>query len=803
MLSGSRLVPAPGSLTRVRDVPDLMLGAVVDEATGERTDTPAAVGSDDLVTHGVIVGMTGSGKTGLGVVLVEECLSAGIPALLLDPKGDLTNLRLILPGLTGAEFAPWVDPGAAQKAGQSIEQFAEQQATTWREGLAGWGIGPERLSALRQSVDIAVYTPGSTAGLPLNILGSLAAPPAGTDAEIMADEIGGYASSLLSLLGVQADPLTSREHILLSTIINEAWSRGESLDLAGLITRVQTPPFRRLGVFDLDQFFPPEDRRALALRLNGVLASPGFASWITGDPIDVGALLRGPDGRPRCSVLTIAHLSDTERQAVTALVLAKVVTWMRGQSGTTDLRALLYLDEVAGYLPPVGNPPTKAPLMLLMKQARAFGVGVVLATQNPVDVDYKALSNAGTWLIGRLQTEQDKARLLDGLTSAAGGVDARAVSDTISNLGKRQFVLRQAGSDTPTVMTTRWAMSYLRGPLTRDQIASFDQQGSTSEPAAATAQEQVQPPPVAADETPVAPVPPATVPVAYLDPAAAWAATVGARPGTRLQAAAVARVQLRYDDAKADLVHDEQYEAVLFPLPATADVSGLVSVDYDDRDLVPQAPDGARYVLPAADVSPTRYWTDLKRALVDHLVRSRTLQVATNPALKLYARPGESRDEFLKRCSVAADQAADEATAALQKKAETRVRSLRTRLDTARRTAETAQADRNAQMGAEVAGTVGSVLGGLFGGRRSRASVTAAARRAQTAQRRVGTAQSKADDLAAQLADLEAELTDDIAEIDAQWAAKAGQLETLSVPLEKTDVSVADLRLVWVPVAEG
>jgi hypothetical protein len=481
---------------------DLVLGAAVDPTTQQRSDTPAGVATDDLVTHGVIVGMTGSGKTGLGVVLVEECLSAGVPALLFDPKGDLTNLALVLPGLSGPEFAPWVDPSAARKEGLSVEQFAEQQATTWREGLAGWGIAPERLAALRERVDIAVYTPGSTAGLPLNILGSLTAPPQGTDAETMADEIEGYASSLLGLLDIDADPLTSREHILLSTIIHEAWSAGESLDLAALITRVQQPPFRKLGVFELDQFYPPADRMTLALQLNGVLASPGFASWITGEPVDIGALLTTPDGRPRCSILTVAHLSDTERQAITSLVLSKVVTWMRRQSGTTDLRALLYLDEVAGYLPPVGNPPTKQPLMLLMKQARAFGLGVVLATQNPVDVDYKALSNAGTWLIGRLQTEQDKARLLDGLTSAAGGVDAAAVAATISGLGKRQFLLRQAGSDQPTVMTTRWAMSYLRGPLTRAQIAELTRaRGGTAAPPPG----EVDAPPAAAEQPGVPP----------------------------------------------------------------------------------------------------------------------------------------------------------------------------------------------------------------------------------------------------------------------------------------------------------
>jgi hypothetical protein len=767
--------------------------------------------------------MTGSGKTGLGVVLVEECLTAGVPTLLFDPKGDLTNLALVLPGLSGAEFAPWVDASAARKEGLSVEQFAEQQATTWREGLAGWGITPDRLAALRESVDIAVYTPGSSAGLPLNILGSLTAPPQGTDAETMADEIEGYASSLLGLLDIDADPVTSREHILLSTIIHDAWAKGESLDLAALITRVQQPPFRKLGVFELDQFYPPADRMALALTLNGVLASPGFASWIAGDPVDVGALLTTADGRPRCSIITVAHLSDGERQAVTSLVLSKVVTWMRRQSGTTDLRALLYLDEVAGYLPPVGNPPTKQPLMLLMKQARAFGLGVVLATQNPVDVDYKALSNAGTWLIGRLQTEQDKARLLDGLTSAAGGVDAAAVGATISGLGKRQFLLREAGSDQPSVMTTRWAMSYLRGPLTREQIAQLTAaradppaQPPADVPAAAAPTEQTPTaPPVAAvpaaaapaptpstaeDETPVAPVPPASVPVAYLDPAASWAPAVAARPGTRLQAAAIGRVRLRYDETSADLVHDEEYEAVLHPLPLAADAAGLAPVDYDDRDLLPTPPDGARYVIPAGDISTARYWTELKRAVTDHLVRTRPLQIFANPSLRIASRPGETQEAFAERCRVVADEAADKATAALQSKAQTKMRTLQTRLDSAASAADAAQADRNAQIGTDVAGQVGSMLGGLFGGRRSRASVASAARRAQTAQRKVDTARSKTDDLAAQMADLEAEIAADVAALDAEWAAKAAAIETLAVPLEKTDVTLVDLRLLWVPV---
>jgi hypothetical protein len=434
---------------------DLRIGSALDPATGKAGEEPTVLRSADLTTHGVIVGMTGSGKTGLGIVLIEEVLSSGIPALLIDPKGDLTNLCLTFPALAPTDFEPWVNASDVAAAGVTAPEFAAQQATTWRDGLAGSGIIPERIAALRERVRFTVYTPGSSAGRPLNIVGTLAAPAPGTAEEDVAEEIESYVTSLLSMLGITADPLASREHVLLSTLIHQSWSAGQGLDLATLLAQVQQPPLRKLGVLDLEQVFPSADRVAFAVRLNGLLASPGFAAWMSGDPIDVGRMLTAEDGSPRCAIVTTAHLSEEQRQSVTALLLAKVVTWMRRQGGTSDLRALLYMDEVAGYLPPTANPPTKKPMLTLLKQARAFGLGVVLSTQNPVDVDYKALSNAGTWLIGRLQTEQDKARLVDGLRSASGGVDITAVSATISSLGKRQFLLKRAGSDVPGLTTTR------------------------------------------------------------------------------------------------------------------------------------------------------------------------------------------------------------------------------------------------------------------------------------------------------------------------------------------------------------
>jgi len=824
---------------------ELLLGGQIDPATGSRTsdDATASISSADLTTHGVIVGMTGSGKTGLGVVLIEECLSSGVPALLIDPKGDLTNLCLIFPELRGSDFRPWVNESDAQKAGLDMDAFAEQQATTWKDGLGGWGIAPERLAALRKDVEFTIYTPGSQAGTPINIVGSLQAPPAGTDPEVVSDEIDGYVSSLLGMLGISGDPLSSREHILLANIIQNAWSQGQGLDLATLLAQVQQPPMRKLGVLELDAFFPANDRMAFAMKLNGLLASPSFASWLTGEPLDIQSMLFAPDGRPRCAILSIAHLDDEQRQSVTALVLSKLVTWMRRQSGTSDLRALLYMDEVAGYLPPTANPPTKKPIMLLLKQARAFGLGVVLSTQNPVDVDYKALSNAGTWLIGRLQTEQDKARLVDGLSSAAGGVDVKVVGDTISNLGKRQFLLRKAGKDVPEVMTTRWAMSYLRGPLTRDQIGQAMAVGGAAQatavpapsPAAApassatpgtpaAAQDAAAPPVAAGVAAPVAPapvapavvttIPPATagadespvmpaiaagVPVAYVDPAAPWLASVGGVPGGRhLRAAAVARVDLTYDDG-TEVVAQEEYEAVLLPLTQVPDPRAFVAVDYDDRDLVTLAPAGAVYGLVPAEAKAKTYWTGMQKALVEELVRSRTSEILVNTALKAAARPGETREEFVARCHTLTDAAADKEMSALRTKYETKLATARQKVTDAQINAQSLQMEYDSNFG--LAATGMSVLGSLLGGRRSRSSLAADARRQSAASAKVGAAQQKAAAQEQAFTALEAQLNEDIVALDDAWTAKAEDVSTKTIPLEKADVVVRDFRLVWIPTA--
>jgi len=658
-------------------------------------------------------------------------------------------------------------------------------------------------------------------------VGALTAPAEGADPEIVADEIEGYVTGLLGLVGIAGDPLASREHILLSNLIDHAWAEGRNIDLATLVGQVQQPPLRKLGVLDLEEFYPSRDRMGLATKLNGLLASPSFAAWAEGEPIDIEALLRHADGTPRCAVVTTAHLSDEERQFVTSLVLSKLVTWMRRQSGTTDLRVLVYMDEVAGYLPPTANPPTKKPIMTLMKQARAFGLGVVLSTQNPVDIDYKAISNAGTWMIGRLQTEQDRQRLLDGMSSATGGVDTKAVADTIAALGKRQFVVRRAKKDAPELFGTRWAMSYLRGPMTRDQIGALMADRKVVSPEVSAPQVEqvdgVSPSQVPSDPSPEAVIDPAIgvadnetlvmpkvaegIAVRWVDVAAPWLGEVGADPaGTVWEAAVMARVAIRYSLAKADLTHDVEYETVLFPLGDMIDTSSGQAVDYDDRDLRSEAPDGVVYRLCPAPIGTKTWFTQYKRDLTDHLVHHLALEVPTNEALKLWGRVDEDPDDFAERCRRVAAEQADAEVAKLRTSYEGKVRRLQDQIAAAGDRAAVLGEEARGKRNSEFLSTAGSVLGGILGGRRSAGSLlgqvgSAAGRRGRTqaSEERVRAADAKVDRLMADLEELEADAATKVEEIVARWEGVADGITTATLTPTKTNVKVVAMCLAWLP----
>ena len=789
--------------------------------------------SKDLVTHAVCVGMTGSGKTGLCLALIEEAAIDGIPAILIDPKGDLANLLLTFPALRPEDFRPWVNEDDARRKNLSTDDYARQQAELWQKGLASWGEDGARIQRLRDAADFAIYTPGSNAGIPLSILKSFAAPPPAirNDEELLRERIGTTATSLLGLLGIDADPIKSREHILIATILDTAWRQGQELDLAGLIQQIQTPPVKRVGVLDLEAFFPSKDRFALAMSLNNLLAAPGFGAWMEGEALDVDALLHTPQGKPRVAIVSIAHLNDAERMFFVSLLLNQVVGWMRTQSGTTSLRALLYMDEIFGFFPPVANPPSKTPLLTLLKQARAFGVGVVLATQNPVDLDYKGLSNTGTWLIGRLQTERDKARVLDGLEGAAGsagqGFDRAALERILSGLSSRVFLMNNVHEDHPVVFESRWVMSYLRGPLTRAQIKSLmdarrgaSAPATPAAPAPTPAARAVTAAPAGGKATRGAP-PAAVAPVA--------AAGAGQRPllppdvpqlfvpahgpapaGSSLlyRPMLVGSAQVRVADAKSG-VDVSRNLVYLTPItdeavPVAWDQASPVAVATSD---LAAAPEGAAVFadLPAAAGKKKSYdgWS---KDFAAWLLQSQKVELLRSPSLKVVSKPGESERDFRVRLQESTRQDRDRASEALRQKYAPKVAALQER----RRRAEQAverESEQAKQQGIQTAISVGATILGAFLGRKSISVSTIG--RATTAARGAGRVLKESQDVG-RARETVAAVDEAIAALDAQFKAEADALgastdplteplETLALKPARQNISVRLVALAWAP----
>ena len=702
------------------------------------------------------------------------------------------------------------------------DELAAAAATSWKEGLAGSGISPERMAKLRDGTDMTIYTPGSGAGVGLNVLGSMKAPAIDweTQGELISDEIEAFVSSLLSLASIEADPVSSPEHILISTIISTFWREGRDLDLATLVGQVPKPPFRKLGVFDIDSFFPEKGRMALAMKLNGLLASPSFAAWLEGSPLDVGEMLTGGE-KVKAAIVYLTHLSEAERSFVVTLLLSKVVSWFRAQPGTSDLRALIYMDEVFGFAPPTAEPPSKKPILTILKQARAHGVGMILSTQNPVDLDYKAMSNAGTWMVGRLQTENDKKRILEGIASATGAVDVGTYDKLISDLEKRQFLMSMAKASEPTLFGTRWAMSYLAGPMTRDQVAALmkgreaaqapdaepDARPLTADPATSVAAPRTEPVATADtighEEVPVMPTVAEGVATVYLDPAAAWAGEVGADPtGARLTAAVAATVSLTYDDTKAAVSHQEAFEAVVFPLAPVLVPDSVKEVDHDARDFRPDAPQGAAYVLPEPKIDTKSYWSALGTDLTNHLVGARRMTVFKNAALKLYSRPGESREDFAARATTSAEAAVDEAIAKLRDKHAARLERAHAALAKAENRVADLETTAGSKQTEELLSGAGDIIGVLFGGKtRSNPLGQAARRRSAASQARTRAENAKATltEDQVELETLKADLEDEVADLEDEYAAKSESIEEVEIPLEKSDVRVVELKLVWIP----
>ena len=774
------------------------------DAAGRPLDEPLLYDSQDLLTHALCVGMTGSGKTGLCLSLIEEAAIDGVPALVIDPKGDLANLLLTFPDLKPADFAPWVDPDRAAREGITVDQLAAKEAEAWTKGLAAWGENGGRIARLRAAADFAIYTPGSAAGLPVSVLSTFAAPPAEVlaDDELRSDHVATLAGSLLSLLGIDADPVKSREHILISKILEESWKAGRSLDLATLIPQIQTPPFGRIGALEVESFFPGKERFELAMAVNNLLAAPGFAAWREGDPLDVSRLLYTEAGKPRISILSIAHLGDAERMSFVALLLSETLAWMRTRPGTSSLRALLYMDEIFGFFPPVAMPPSKKPLLALLKQARAFGLGVVLATQNPVDLDYRGLANIGTWFLGRMQTEQDKNRILDGLQGALGtAFDRGKMEALLSGLEKRNFLLHDVHRGAPEVFETRWAMSYLRGPLTREEIKRLMDPvkagRAAAAPAAGGAPALAARPVAPADANAVAPVLPDGVPVAFL-PARGKPEGISYQPS--LYAAAV----VRYADAKRGLESTEEVRvlAPFAPQPPVLDWYAAQDVAVGTDELEREPVSGARFAALPADASKPKCYAAWERDLADCLFRTRKVDLWQS-ALGATSKPGESERDFRIRLSDLAREARDAEKAKLQEKYGAEAARLEERIRRATEKREREAAQSHGQW-LQAGITVGStLLGAFFGGRKVSVSKMATAARSATRIYKEGKDVDVADEsleqLQAQLKDLSGQLEAEVAALAARFDPATETLASVPLKPKKGDVDVKLLSLVWVP----
>jgi len=794
------------------------LGRIFDPKKGEITSDSLMYDPDDLTTHAVAVGMTGSGKTGLCIDLLEEAALRGIPALMIDPKGDITNALLHFPELRPEDFAPWVDPDQARREDKTVDQSAADAAELWTKGLAKWDIGKERIQELKDSAHFAVYSPGSEAGIPINILSSFKAPDLSWDdyREILLGKISGIVTGLRWLVGLaDTDPVRSREHILLSNIFEYAWSHGRDLDLTELILQVQNPPFEKLGVLEMEKFFPEKDRMELSILLNNLIAAPTFQSWIKGQPLDIDALLFGSDGRPRHSVFYIAHLSDAERMFFVTLLYSAVETWMRKQKGSSTLRALIYFDEIHGYLPPVKNPPSKTSMLRMLKQARAFGVGQVLVTQNPVDVDYKALSNAGTWFIGKLQTEQDKNRLLDGLEGAAPGLDRKVYDKLISTLDKRVFLLHNVHEDQPVLFHTRWAMNYLTGPLTRVQLPELNKLAGAEISSSAPATRESASPSRTREASSKAvsstrPNVPSGVGEYFLPnnlsflkavDGAGLAASKGAEYSVLYKPVLLTQANIRFMKRNYNL----DYDLVTTAIVKDADQTGRVRwddwkaepIDLDSLEPGPRAE--ARF---AEITSPLTDGTKLREIETDYkdwIYHSITAKVRANEELEVFVGPQVSQGEFRRLCADAAEDALKEERKKVDDSFDKKLDTIKDRLLREQRELDEDETELSQRKLEEVGTHAENIISLLVG--RQRRMTTSLTKRRMTSQAKADVKESldSIEQYKKEIEDLEKDRQDKLREVDEKWQTILENDTEIPITPYKKDILMEIFGVGWFP----
>lgn len=804
------------------------LGAAYDLASGNiSTDHMIHYDARDLTTHGVCVGMTGSGKTGLCICLLEEAALDKVPALIVDPKGDITNLLLQFPDLHPKDFEPWVNPDDARRRNMSTSDYANYVANQWRTGLGDWGITSERIRRLQASADFTIYTPGSSAGISINILTSLKVPTLdwNTNLEVLRERIQGLVAAILNLVGLDGDPIRSREAILLAHLIEHYWERGEDLDLEKLILAIQTPPIQKLGVLDINNFYPPKSRAELAMALNSLIAAPSFQSWMQGTALDIDHLLYTESGAPRHSIFYLAHLSDRERMFFVTLLLENLVLWMRRQSGTTSLRTLLYFDEVFGFFPPVAEPPSKRPLLTLLKQARAYGVGILLVTQNPMDLDYKGLTNTGTWFIGKLQTDRDKARVLQGLegviTSDYNSLDSKDYDTTITQLSSRVFLLYNVHTPEPIVFHTRWAMSYLRGPLTRPQVSQLMTSkkaaplGALSRTSQPTKHEQAQ----TGDYTSIPPAVDPALPQIFL-PVTTTENEIQSQLASRLEQqveiddvrivyhpALLGIATVRFVQSKNNIDAQEESMRLLWPSEEVRiDWTQAENLSLRIEELTRQpvhiaSTRGAFYNSLPPNFGNVHNIRSFEKDLVSWLYHNSRLRLRSHKALDILQRPEESVRDFNVRVRQTARETRDREIDALQKQYDRRLDALAKKLRKLERDLVADEAEYKARQREEAVGVGETVLSFFLGRRRTSAATSIARRRRMTSKVKLDIEETEENisELKEDIQELERELKTAVNEITEKWDYGDNDENYVELKPRRKDVNLHEIALAWAP----
>ncbi len=775
------------------------LGRELDPLSKETSSLPLLYKNKNLTTHAVILGMTGSGKTGLGIALLEEAALDKIPAIIIDPKGDMANLLLSFPELAPADFEPWVDPDKARQQGVETAELAGRTAAEWKQGLASWGQDKARIARMHEHTEFTLYTPGSSVGRPVSVLDSLRAPgpEIASDDEVMAGLVNSAVSSLLILVGIKADPLKSRQHILLSSILLHHWRNQEDLDMESLIGSVVKPPFAKVGVFPLESFYPQSKRMELAMALNNIIASPSFSGWTKGVPLQIDSFLYTKSGKPRHSIFSIAHLSDEERMFFVTMLLGRLLAWMRRQEGSSSLRCLLYMDEIFGYFPPTANPPAKKAMLLLLKQARAFGLGIVLSTQNPVDLDYKGLSNIGTWFIGRLQTRQDQDRVLAGISASSESLNKNQFRDLLADMRSRTFLLSSTQRPEPTLFETRWVMSYLKGPVSLHDIGTL----VASSPSEESPQVQKLTPEKSATAGSSTPLLPGTLEQLFI-PAPVPMENIQYRPWL------VGTARVRFFNQRRNI---DQEQPVCLRLPAG---HAAESFDWEEADTCPVEPDQGRRAAQAdssffsvsSELTDSGTLVALKKEFADFLYHAKKLPLFRVPALKLESRPGESEEQFhlrlaslLREKKTTAGQKVEDRFRKKQQQLQVRLEKALARLDKEKGDVKARSVDTALSFGV-------AIFGALFG--RKGASIATANRSARGVRSAGRLIKEKGDVQRAEqeverneqaLQQLADELQESLGALADRFDPSRYPVESFAITPRRNDIFSVALCLLWEP----